>query len=58
MVSRAFTVAFQGVEAREVEVQCAMTPGMPAFSMACLKKKPFYCYGGNLSGNFNLFQMG
>jgi magnesium chelatase family protein len=39
MVARAYTVAFQGVEAREVEVQCAMTPGLPAFSIVGLPDK-------------------
>ncbi|MEL6293560.1 MAG: YifB family Mg chelatase-like AAA ATPase [Pseudomonadota bacterium] len=39
MVARAYTVAFQGVDAREVEVQCAMTPGMPAFSLVGLPDK-------------------
>ncbi|WP_299287131.1 YifB family Mg chelatase-like AAA ATPase [uncultured Tateyamaria sp.] len=39
MVARAYTVAFQGVEAREVEVQCALTPGMPAFSIVGLPDK-------------------
>ena len=39
MVTRAYTVAFQGVEAREVEVQCAMTPGLPAFSIVGLPDK-------------------
>jgi magnesium chelatase family protein len=32
MVARAYTVAFEGVEARIVEVQCAVAPGLPAFS--------------------------
>jgi magnesium chelatase family protein len=41
MVTRAYTVAFEGVEARTVEVQCAITPGMPAFSMECMIKKPY-----------------
>ena len=31
MVARAYSVAFQGVEARMVEVQCAVTPGLPAW---------------------------
>lgn len=31
MVARTYTVAFEGVEARIVEVQCAVSPGMPAF---------------------------
>lgn len=39
MVSRAYTVAFQGVEARLVEVQCAVTPGLPAFSVVGLPDK-------------------
>ncbi|WP_108838166.1 YifB family Mg chelatase-like AAA ATPase [Tateyamaria sp. Alg231-49] len=39
MVTRAYTVAFQGVEAREVEVQCAMTPGLPGFSIVGLPDK-------------------
>ena len=32
MVARAYTVAFEGVQARQVEVQCAVTPGLPALS--------------------------
>lgn len=39
MVARAFTVAFEGVEARLVEVQCAVTPGLPAFSIVGLPDK-------------------
>ena len=39
MVARAYTVAFEGVEARQVEVQCAVTPGMPAFSVVGLPDK-------------------
>ena len=39
MVARAYTVAFQGVEAREGEVQCAVSPGMPAFSVVGLPDK-------------------
>ncbi len=39
MVTRAYTVAFQGVEAREVEVQCAMSPGAPGFSIVGLPDK-------------------
>jgi magnesium chelatase family protein len=39
MVSRAYTVAFQGVDARLVEVQCAVTPGLPAFSVVGLPDK-------------------
>ncbi len=39
MVSRAYTVAFEGVVARSVEVQCAVTPGLPAFSIVGLPDK-------------------
>lgn len=36
MVARAYTVAFEGVDARLAEVQCATAPGMPAFSIVGL----------------------
>ncbi|WP_417678346.1 YifB family Mg chelatase-like AAA ATPase [Pseudodonghicola sp.] len=39
MVSRAYTVAFQGVEARLVEVQCAVTAGLPGFAIVGLPDK-------------------
>ncbi|UWR87628.1 YifB family Mg chelatase-like AAA ATPase [Phaeobacter inhibens] len=39
MISRAYTVAFQGIEARPVEVQCAVAPGLPAFSIVGLPDK-------------------
>lgn len=39
MVSLTHTVAFQGVDARPVEVQCAVTPGLPAFSIVGLPDK-------------------
>ncbi|MEO0666139.1 MAG: magnesium chelatase domain-containing protein, partial [Pseudomonadota bacterium] len=39
MVAQAYTVAFEGVEARLVEVQCAITPGLPAFSIVGLPNK-------------------
>ena len=39
MVARAYTVAFEGVEARTVEVQCAVAPGLPAFSVVGLPDK-------------------
>ena len=39
MVSRAYTVAFEGVVARSVEVQCAVTPGLPGFSIVGLPDK-------------------
>jgi magnesium chelatase family protein len=39
MVARAHTVAFQGVEARPVEVQCALSSGMPGFAIVGLPDK-------------------
>ena len=39
MVARAYSVAFEGVEARLVEVQCAISPGLPAFSIVGLPDK-------------------
>jgi magnesium chelatase family protein len=39
MVARAYTVAFEGVEARMVEVQCAVAPGMPYFGVVGLPDK-------------------
>ncbi|MFC7703853.1 YifB family Mg chelatase-like AAA ATPase [Plastorhodobacter daqingensis] len=39
MVARAYTVAFEGIEARLVEVQCAVAPGLPAFSIVGLPDK-------------------
>ncbi len=39
MVAHAYTVAFDGVDARMVEVQCALSPGLPAFSIVGLPDK-------------------
>ncbi|MBU2983497.1 YifB family Mg chelatase-like AAA ATPase [Lentibacter algarum] len=39
MVARTYTVAFEGVEARTVEVQCAVTAGLPAFAIVGLPDK-------------------
>lgn len=39
MVAHAYTVAFEGVDARIVEVQCAVTAGLPAFSIVGLPDK-------------------
>ncbi|SOB92572.1 magnesium chelatase family protein [Rhodobacter sp. JA431] len=39
MVARTYTVAFEGVEARPVEVQCALATGMPSFSIVGLPDK-------------------
>ena len=39
MVAESYTVAFEGVDARLVEVQCALSPGMPHFSLVGLPDK-------------------
>lgn len=39
MVVRVHTVAFEGIEARMVEVQCSLAPGLPAFSIVGLPGK-------------------
>ena len=36
MVARAETVAYLGLEARTVEVQCQVAPGMPGFHLVGL----------------------
>jgi len=39
MIARAYTVAFQGVDAKMIEVQCALAPGIPAFNLVGLPDK-------------------
>ena len=39
MVARAYTVAFEGVQARMIEVQCAISPGLPSFAIVGLPDK-------------------
>lgn len=39
MVARCYTVAFEGVDARIVEVQCSVAAGMPAFAVVGLPDK-------------------
>ena len=39
MIIKSFTVAFEGVEARLVEVQCIITPGLPGFTLVGLPDK-------------------
>lgn len=39
MVVKTYTTAFEGVEARIVEVQCALSPGIPAFTLVGLPDK-------------------
>ncbi|MBC2836372.1 YifB family Mg chelatase-like AAA ATPase [Paragemmobacter straminiformis] len=39
MVTSAYTVAFEGIEARIVEVQCAITTGLPHFGLVGLPDK-------------------
>jgi len=35
MVQRVSTVAFEGIEARAVDVQVQVAPGIPAFKIVC-----------------------
>ena len=39
MIARINTVAFEGIRARLVEVQCALSPGLPGFSIVGLPDK-------------------
>ncbi|MTH63778.1 YifB family Mg chelatase-like AAA ATPase [Paracoccus shanxieyensis] len=39
MAATAYTVAFEGVEARLVEVQCSVSPGLPGFGIVGLPDK-------------------
>lgn len=39
MVARAYTIAFDGLDARSVEVQCAISPGLPGFAIVGLPDK-------------------
>ncbi|MCP3968845.1 MAG: YifB family Mg chelatase-like AAA ATPase [Rhodobacteraceae bacterium] len=39
MVACAYTVAFEGIDARMVQVQCAVAPGLPTFSIVGLPDK-------------------
>ncbi len=39
MVAKSYTVAFEGIEAQLVEVQCALAPGLPGFSIVGLPDK-------------------
>lgn len=39
MVAMAYTVAFDGIDARLVQVQCAISPGLPGFSIVGLPDK-------------------
>ena len=39
MTALTYTVAFEGIEARLVEVQCAVAPGIPAFGIVGLPDK-------------------
>ena len=40
MVQRVSTVAFEGIEARAVDVQVQVAPGLPAFNVVGLRALP------------------
>lgn len=39
MASRCYSVAFEGIEARDVDVQCQLSPGVPGFAIVGLPDK-------------------
>jgi magnesium chelatase family protein len=39
MITRAFSVCFAGIEPQLVEIECAISPGLPAFSIIGLPDK-------------------
>jgi magnesium chelatase family protein len=39
MAAQCYTVSFEGIEPRRVEVQCAVTPGLPGFAVVGLPDK-------------------
>jgi magnesium chelatase family protein len=39
MICKAYTVVFEGVEASVIEVQCALSAGLPGFSLVGLPNK-------------------
>ena len=39
MIARVYTIAFQGIEAREVDAQVHLTSGLPGFSVVGLGDK-------------------
>lgn len=39
MITRAFSVCFEGIEPQLVEIECAISPGLPAFSVIGLPDK-------------------
>ena len=42
MIYKAYTVVFEGVEARSIEVQCALSAGLPGFSIIGSNCKPIF----------------
>lgn len=39
MITRAHAVTFEGMEPREVDVECAISPGLPGFAIVGLPDK-------------------
>jgi hypothetical protein len=46
MVQRVATVAFEGIEARAVDVQVQVAPGLPAFNPLWIIKQSLKCGDG------------
>ena len=47
MVQRVSTVAFEGIEARAVDVQVQVAPGLPAFAIVGLAREAAAIFGGD-----------
>ena len=47
MVQRVSTVAFEGIEARSVDVQVQVAPGLPAFAFVGLPDKAVWPASGS-----------
>jgi magnesium chelatase family protein len=56
MVQRVSTVAFEGIEARAVDVQVQVAPGLPAFTIAGTIKPEPADYTGSMRDSRSIFE--
>ena len=61
MIYKAYTVVFEGVEARSIEVQCALSAGLPGFSImgkhckpSSIEQRAVLSHGQNLCWNLSV----
>jgi len=52
MVARCSSVAFEGIEAREVDVQCQLSAGTPGFGRMESNRRGASTSGGHVSRSF------